>query len=153
MTTFLTLLVVAVFGYLIYHYLPSGTERAFRLERFRPRGPMSDWTASYYDEQRRHSDLSAIYGRGDLPEPKLPVAKEISHIEQEAVPAEQSEQPKLTPLVRQPQLARRPGETEVAQYAWRSRRTVAHSAGETRRPEKGVRRLVTDPSTLDSKAS
>ncbi|MBF6128104.1 hypothetical protein [Nocardia brasiliensis] len=74
MTTFATLLVVAVLGYLIYHYLPKGAERAFRLERFQPHGPLSDWTASYYDEQRRYADLAAIYGRNDTPEtPAEPV--------------------------------------------------------------------------------
>ncbi|MGW4846113.1 hypothetical protein [Nocardia brasiliensis] len=80
MTTFATLLVVAVLGYLIYHYLPKGAERAFRLERFQPRGPLSDWTSSYYDEQRRYADLAAIYGRNDTPEasaePVRPAAPE-----------------------------------------------------------------------------
>ncbi|WP_338769286.1 hypothetical protein V7968_05315 [Nocardia vulneris] len=74
MTTVATLLVVAVLGYAIYHYLPKGAERAFRLERFQPRSPLSDWTASYYDEQRRYADLAAIYGRNDTPEaPAEPV--------------------------------------------------------------------------------
>ncbi|MFI6211919.1 hypothetical protein ACIBCD_07975 [Nocardia brasiliensis] len=80
MTTFATLLVVAVLGYLIYHYLPKGAQRAFRLDRFQPRGPLSDWTASYYDEQRRYADLAAIYGRNDTPEtvaePVRPAAPE-----------------------------------------------------------------------------
>lgn len=68
MTTFATLLFVAAFGYLVYRYLPRGTERAFRLERFHPRTPVSDRPASYYDERRRYTDLAAIYGRNDVPE-------------------------------------------------------------------------------------
>ncbi|PXX65257.1 hypothetical protein DFR70_104320 [Nocardia tenerifensis] len=140
MTTVASLLAVALFGYLIYRYLPKGAERAFRLERYRPRTPMSDWTASYYDDQRRYSDLAAIYGREDAPDLGLPAVREPADA---AAPAE--------PVAPEP--ARRPVETQFSEYAWRSRRTVGHKADAARKPAKGVRRLVTDPSMLNSKAS
>ncbi|MFD6154995.1 hypothetical protein ACFWF7_17065 [Nocardia sp. NPDC060256] len=139
MTTFATLLVVAAFGYLIYRYLPKGTGRAFRLDRYHPHSPMSDWPSSYYDEQRRYSDLAAIYGRSDVPE----------QISPQVAPVDRTEPPRLTTV----EPVRQPAETPVTEYAWRSRRTVAHRHDEARRPAKGVRRLVTDPSTLHDKAS
>ncbi|WP_280251021.1 hypothetical protein [Nocardia abscessus] len=72
MTALATLLLLALFGYLIYRYAPSRDERAFRLERFHPGTPMSDQTLSYYDHQRRYSDLAAIYGHSDVPDPDSP---------------------------------------------------------------------------------
>ncbi|MBF6334597.1 hypothetical protein IU450_01720 [Nocardia abscessus] len=72
MTVLATLFLVALSGYLIYRYAPSRDERAFRLERFHPGTPMSDQTLSYYDHQRRYSDLAAIYGHSDVPDPDLP---------------------------------------------------------------------------------
>ncbi|BDU02977.1 hypothetical protein IFM12276_60050 [Nocardia sputorum] len=69
MTALATLLLVAVFGYLIHRFAPGRDERAFRLERFHPGTPMSDQTPSYYDHQRRYSDLVAIHSRGDVPDP------------------------------------------------------------------------------------
>ncbi|WP_433660254.1 hypothetical protein ACQPW1_46620 [Nocardia sp. CA-128927] len=146
MTTFATLIAVAVFGYPIYRYMPRGAERAFRLERFHPSTPMSDWTSSYYDDQRRYSDLAAIYGRRDLPDVEPTGVQASTSAAPQAVPA-------ATPKPAAAESTRQTGETQLTEYAWRSRRTVAHSAGETRRPAKGVRRLVTDTSTLDSKAS
>lgn len=139
MTTFATLLVIAAFGYLIYHYLPKGTRRAFRLDRYHPGSPMSDWTSSYYDEQRRYSDLAAVYGRRDTPDQRL-APKDV--------PAHRTEPAK--PATAEP--VQRPAEAQLTEYAWRSRRTVAPRVGE-RRPAKGVRRLVTDSSTPHSKAS
>ncbi|WP_174187070.1 hypothetical protein [Nocardia barduliensis] len=68
MTALATLLLVALFGFLIWHYTPRRDERAFRLERFHPGTPMSDQTLSYYDHQRRYPDLAAIHGRGDIPD-------------------------------------------------------------------------------------
>lgn len=141
MTTLATLIIVAAFGYLVYRYIPRGTERAFRLERFHPRTPMSDWTSSYYDEQRRYSDLAAVYGRSDVPEPV-------------AVEEPETVRPKAVPAAPAPAAPPRPvAGTQSDQYAWRSRRTVAPGTTAPRRPAKGVRRLVTDPSTLDIKAS
>ncbi|MFE9579138.1 hypothetical protein ACFYO1_22325 [Nocardia sp. NPDC006044] len=142
MTTLATLIIVAALGYLVYRAIPRGAERAFRLERFHPHSPMSDWTSSYYDEQRRYADLAAIYGRGDVPEAEPAVIREPETAQPEAIPAapalaEPTGQPAGTP----------------DHYAWRSRRTVAPGRTAPRRPARGVRRLVTDPSTLDSKAS
>ncbi|MEV6556479.1 hypothetical protein AB0M22_12240 [Nocardia sp. NPDC051756] len=143
MTTLATLIIVAAFGYLVYRSIPRGAERAFRLERFHPRTPMSDWTSSYYDEQRRYSDLAAIYGRRDVPEAEPAAVHEPEPVQPKAVPA--------APVLAEP--TRPTAEMPADQYAWRSRRTVAPGLTAPRRPAKGVRRLVTDPSTLDSKAS
>ncbi|MFI6171488.1 hypothetical protein ACIBCN_32250 [Nocardia sp. NPDC051052] len=143
MTTFATLLVVAAFGYLIYRYLPKGAQRAFRLDRYHPSSPMSDWTSSYYDDQRRYSDLAAVYGRRDAPD------QQPEQLAPEVVPVRRTESPK--PATTEP--VRQPAEAQLTEYAWRSRRTVAPRVDETRRPAKGVRRLVTDPSTLHKKAS
>ncbi|MFE7743429.1 hypothetical protein [Nocardia sp. NPDC057455] len=71
MTALATLLLVALFGCLIYRFAPKRDERAFRLERFHPGTPMSDQTLSYYDHQRRYSDLAAIHGHRDMPDPDL----------------------------------------------------------------------------------
>ncbi|MFC9439636.1 hypothetical protein [Nocardia sp. NPDC057030] len=143
MTTLATLIIVAALGYLIYRAIPRGAERAFRLERFHPSSPMSDWTSSYYDEQRRYVDLAAIYGRRDAPE-----------VAQAVVRAPETAQPEAIPTATAPaEPTGQPAETRPDQYAWRSRRTVAPGVTAPRRPAKGVRRLVTDPSTLDSKAS
>lgn len=143
MTTLATLIIVTAFGYLIYRAIPRGAERAFRLERFHPRGPMSDWTSSYYDEQRRYADMAAIYGRRDVPEAEQAVAREPESAQPEAIPG--------APVLAEP--ARQAAEARPDQYAWRSRRTVAPGVTAPRRPAKGVRRLVTDSSILDSKAS
>ncbi|MFF3221848.1 hypothetical protein ACFYV7_03545 [Nocardia suismassiliense] len=148
MTTFAAFLVVAAFGYTVYRYLPKGAERAFRLERFHPGTPMSDWTPSYYDAHRRYADLAAIYGRSDMPDEVPPAVRETTDTTAKAVPAQRSE----SPVVREPE-ATPSKETPIDQYAWRSRRTVAHSAGGTRKPERGVRRLVSEQDALDSKAS
>ncbi|MFI5536854.1 hypothetical protein ACIA5H_10715 [Nocardia sp. NPDC051900] len=67
-----TLLLTALLGCLIYRFAPERDTRTFRLERFHPATPMSDQPLSYYDHQRRYSDLAAIYGRGDVPDPDLP---------------------------------------------------------------------------------
>ncbi|MBF6296396.1 hypothetical protein IU459_02430 [Nocardia amamiensis] len=75
MNALATLFIVVLFGYLIYHYAPGRDERTFRLERFHPGTPMSDWVVSYYDDQRRYSDLAAIYSRGDAPDPDWPEAE------------------------------------------------------------------------------
>lgn len=69
MTALATLLLVAVFGYLIHRFAPRRDERTFRLERFHPGTPMSDQPLSYYDHQRRYSDLAAIHGRRDALDP------------------------------------------------------------------------------------
>ncbi|WP_330233467.1 hypothetical protein OHA40_13935 [Nocardia sp. NBC_00508] len=73
MTALASLCTVAVFSFLIYRFAPRPYERAFRLERFHPGTPMSDEPLSYYDDQRRYSDLAAIYGRSDIPDPELPM--------------------------------------------------------------------------------
>ncbi|WP_280297162.1 hypothetical protein [Nocardia abscessus] len=80
MTALATLLLLVLFGYLIYRYAPSRDEHAFRLERFHPGTPMSDQTLSYYDHQRRYSDLAAIYGHSDVPDPDLPSAEKSTAI-------------------------------------------------------------------------
>ncbi len=72
MTALATLLIVALFGYLIHRFAPRNDERAFRLERFHPGMPVSHQSLSYYDHQRRYSDLTAVYGRGDVPHQGLP---------------------------------------------------------------------------------
>ncbi|WP_157172916.1 hypothetical protein [Nocardia exalbida] len=71
MTALATLFLVALSGYLIHRFAPKRDERAFRLERFHPGTPMSDHTPSHYDYQRRYSDLAAIHGRLDVPDPGL----------------------------------------------------------------------------------
>lgn len=71
MSTFAALLVVAVFAYLLYRYVLRERSDLFRLERFRPSGSLTDWTRSYYDDQRQYADLAAVYGRGDAPDPDL----------------------------------------------------------------------------------
>ncbi|GAA5102031.1 hypothetical protein [Nocardia iowensis] len=96
MSTFVSVIIVVVFGYLIYRYIPKGAERAFRLERFHPRSPMSDWPSSYYDEQRRYADLTAIYGRRDAPDAPLSSMWEADDTESKAAPA----RPTMTPIHR-----------------------------------------------------
>ncbi|WP_107659773.1 hypothetical protein [Nocardia suismassiliense] len=150
MTTFAAFLVIAAFGYAVYRYLPKGAERAFRLERFHPGTPMSDWTPSYYDAHRRYADLAAVYGRSDMPDEVPPVVRETADTTAKALPAQRSQS--SVPVVREP-AAGLPKQSPIDQYAWRSRRTVARSAGGTRKPERGVRRLVSEQDTLDSKAS
>ncbi len=71
MTALALLFLVALSGYLIHRFAPKRDERAFRLERFHPGMPISDHTPSHYDYQRRYSDLAAIHGRGDAPDPGL----------------------------------------------------------------------------------
>ena len=70
MSTVLALIVVAAFGYLIYRFLPNRAERAFRLDRYYPNVPVSEQNESYYEQRRRYSDLAAVYGRGDVPDPE-----------------------------------------------------------------------------------
>ncbi|MEU2040209.1 hypothetical protein [Nocardia niwae] len=72
MTALTILLLAALLAYPIYRFAPGRDPRTFRLERFHPGTPMSDQTPSSYDYQRRYSDLSAIYGRGDVPDAELP---------------------------------------------------------------------------------
>ncbi|MEU7630361.1 hypothetical protein AB0C34_10295 [Nocardia sp. NPDC049220] len=72
MTALATLLFAALSSYLIYRFTPRRDERTFRLELFRPYAPIADWTRSQYDDQRRYSDLAAIYGRNDVPDRVLP---------------------------------------------------------------------------------
>ncbi|MGO4613799.1 hypothetical protein AB4305_05720 [Nocardia sp. 2YAB30] len=76
MTTVTTALILASFGFLSYRFASRRDERAFRLEGFRPRTPMSERTLSYYDEQRRYADLVAIYGRGDVPDADLGIGED-----------------------------------------------------------------------------
>ncbi|WP_406234215.1 hypothetical protein [Nocardia sp. NBC_01009] len=71
MTAIVTVLVLGFFVYLSYHYAPKRAEEIFRLDRFRAPGPLTDWSPSYYEDQRRYSDLAAIYGRSDMPDPDL----------------------------------------------------------------------------------
>ncbi|WP_454196338.1 hypothetical protein [Nocardia sp. Marseille-Q1738] len=75
MNALATLFIVAVFGYSIYHYAPKRDEHTFCLERFHPRTPMSDRSVSYYEDQRRYSDLAAIYSRRDVAGPDWPDAE------------------------------------------------------------------------------
>ncbi|MEV6319788.1 hypothetical protein AB0M45_01140 [Nocardia sp. NPDC051787] len=75
MNALATLFILAVFGYSIYHYAPKRNEPTFRLERFHPCTPMSDRSVSYYEDQRRYSDLAAIYSREDVPDPDWPDAE------------------------------------------------------------------------------
>lgn len=69
MEALVTLFVIILAVYLVRHFAPSHGD-GFRLERHRP-SSLSDWTASYYDEQRRYSDLVAVYGRGDVPDAEV----------------------------------------------------------------------------------
>jgi hypothetical protein len=69
MTALAALLVIAVFAYLVYRYAPRQPGEAFHLERFHAPGPLTDWSPSYYENQRQYADLAAIYGRGDVPDP------------------------------------------------------------------------------------
>ncbi|MFQ6393546.1 hypothetical protein ACLMAJ_08845 [Nocardia sp. KC 131] len=71
MTAIVTVLVIAFFTYLVHHFAPNRAGEAFRLERFRAPGLLADWSPSYYEDQRRYSDLVAIYGRNDVPDPDL----------------------------------------------------------------------------------
>ena len=71
MTAFATLLVLAFFAYLIYAFAPGRADRAWRIERFRAPGPLADRTPSYYENQRQYSDLAAIHGHRDAPDPEL----------------------------------------------------------------------------------
>jgi hypothetical protein len=75
MTAIVTLLVIALFSYLVHHYAPKRSQEIFRLERFRAPGPLTDWLPSYYEEQRQYSDLAAMYGRSDVPDPGLRSAR------------------------------------------------------------------------------
>lgn len=65
MTILATVLPAALLGFLIYRFAPERDTRAFRLERFHPGTPMSDQPISYYEYQRRYSDLAAIHSRDD----------------------------------------------------------------------------------------
>jgi len=69
MTALATLLAVAFFAYLVHRYAPKQASEAFRLERFHAPGPLTDRSPSYYENQRQYADLTAIYGRGDVPDP------------------------------------------------------------------------------------
>ncbi|MFE7796894.1 hypothetical protein [Nocardia sp. NPDC057440] len=71
MAAIFTVLVIGFVTYLISHYAPKRPEEIFRLDRFRAPGPLTDWSPSYYEDQRRYSDLAAIYGRSDVPDPDL----------------------------------------------------------------------------------
>ncbi|MGK8520998.1 hypothetical protein ACRS6B_05295 [Nocardia asteroides] len=75
MTALATLLLAAMSGYLFYRRAPRRDERAFRLEHFHPGTPVAHQTRSYYDHQRGYSDLAAIYGRADVPDPGSPAEK------------------------------------------------------------------------------
>lgn len=56
-----SLLVVAAFAGLVYRYAPKSDERwGMLLERYRPHGPMSDWSVAEYEASRQYSDLAAI---------------------------------------------------------------------------------------------
>ncbi|MBF6193388.1 hypothetical protein [Nocardia implantans] len=67
MTVLATLLSAALLGFLIHRFAPDRDTRTFRLERFHPRTRMSDQPLSYYEHQRRYSDLAAIHSRGEAP--------------------------------------------------------------------------------------
>ncbi|WP_227997443.1 hypothetical protein [Nocardia australiensis] len=69
MTALVTLLVIALASYLMHYFGPKRSERTFAPHRFRPSGSLTDRSPTYYDEQRRYSDLAAIYGRDYLPDP------------------------------------------------------------------------------------
>jgi hypothetical protein len=71
MTALATLFLIALSSYLIHRFASRRDERAFRLERFHPGTSMSDHLPSHYDYQRRYSDLAAIHGRLDVPDPGL----------------------------------------------------------------------------------
>ncbi|MEV6429110.1 hypothetical protein [Nocardia sp. NPDC051463] len=71
MTAIATVLVLGFCTYLVHHYAPKRPEEIFRLDRFRAPGPLTDRSPSYYEDQRRYSDLVAIYGRSDVPDPDL----------------------------------------------------------------------------------
>jgi hypothetical protein len=77
-----TLLVIAVFAYAIYRFAPRTDEESFRLDRFRPPGPLADWTPAHREDQRRYSDLAAIYGRNDVPDPDAPAVKRPERVPQ-----------------------------------------------------------------------
>ncbi|WP_054812392.1 hypothetical protein [Nocardia arizonensis] len=65
MIALLPLLILACFGYAIVRYAPPSQPREFRLDRFRPRGTLTEGSRSHYDEQRRYVDLAAIHGRAE----------------------------------------------------------------------------------------
>ncbi|MEU8901546.1 hypothetical protein [Nocardia sp. NPDC048505] len=70
MTALLTFLVTAAFAYSIYHFAPQRRRDLFRLERFVGPGPLFESTMTTdYEAQRQYSDLAAIYGRHDVPDP------------------------------------------------------------------------------------
>ncbi|WP_062990100.1 hypothetical protein [Nocardia anaemiae] len=72
MTALATLLVIAAFAYLVHRFAPRRPREAFHLERFHAPGPLTDWSPSYYENQRQYADLAAIYGRDDVPDPDAP---------------------------------------------------------------------------------
>ncbi|WP_069167404.1 hypothetical protein [Nocardia altamirensis] len=144
MSTFAALLIVAVFGYAIYHYLPRGAERAFRLERFHPRTPMSDWSTSYYEDQRRYSDLAAIYGRSDLPDTRPALDPTTDELAQSAQASGED-------------AAAQPTKSQVVQSICDARSAEGTGSGAARKAatRDGVRQLgpLADRSTLGIKAS
>ncbi|MFD0365383.1 hypothetical protein ACFQZZ_28440 [Nocardia sp. GCM10030253] len=71
MTAIVTVLAIAFLTYLVHHYAPKRSEEIFRLERFHAPGLLADRSLTYYEDQRRYSDLAAIYGRSDVPDPDL----------------------------------------------------------------------------------
>ncbi|MEV4127434.1 hypothetical protein [Nocardia sp. NPDC049707] len=71
MTALATLLVIAAFAYLVHRFGPRRPSDGFRLDRFRAPGPLTEWSPSYYENQRQYADLTAIYGRGDVPDPDV----------------------------------------------------------------------------------
>ncbi|WP_433198144.1 hypothetical protein ACQP1G_03120 [Nocardia sp. CA-107356] len=69
MTAVATLLVITFFAYLVHRYAPKHPDEIFHLNRFRSPDPLTDWSPSYYENQRQYTDLAAIYGRNDVPDP------------------------------------------------------------------------------------
>ncbi|RJO76722.1 hypothetical protein D5S18_10690 [Nocardia panacis] len=62
MEALLTLAAVIAFAYVVRHYAPA------KGSALPPRPSAQNGGRSYYEEQRRYSDLTAIYGRADCPE-------------------------------------------------------------------------------------
>lgn len=62
-----SLLIVALFGWMVYHFAPAPGERWDRMiTRYRPHAPMSDWSVADYEGQRQYSDLAAIRSRQEV---------------------------------------------------------------------------------------
>lgn len=84
MTTFLTLLTIATFAAIVYHYAPEGSKHGiFHLDQFRPAAPLAGFFYGDREQDRLQQELNVIASRRDDDEwpeyarPETPKAAEV----------------------------------------------------------------------------